>query len=482
MRPMSVHSLIDKFSNPTDQSFTTPRSKSEQPERYRGLLRLASPTKEPDASALTKPASATESWSRHNLSEEKHVPLSSDHTTRITQERDATQANMVPEHIAVHFLGPEVKQFSMSEQTFQEALRLRTEQQAAKNEEIRLQIASKNHSIIELALKNEVPPELIPYMCAGNTPTTFQGSRGPPMPAQFLRPRDSSIDLSRPIAPTNLLHLHYSDQRLPFLAPHPTDLSRDFENADNASAVNPVNYRFGGTPKFSQPTPSGRRPQSPAKIGAAAVANLANPVTPFRPMRRTLPVHQRHYSMPVEGLSAQRQPDRTTKSKGQSGSHPNAVLQSPLGSTSLMQVRPSPAQPLNKQVRNSQLPSQELMSSFQHIIQFHHWKPENPGEKPAERPEHRRGSSISSQSLSASHKRHKSNDMSIDMLHSDTSTVFQHQLAPPIDLLPTRSNEGDISMDTSDATITGEASEETNSRKLRQANSRFPRDILLSGD
>ena len=41
-----------------------------------------------------------------------------------------------------------------------------------------------------------------------------------------------------------------------------------------------------------------------------------------------------------------------------------------------IQVKPVPAQPLMKQ-NLSQPPSQESMTSFQHVIQFQHWRPED---------------------------------------------------------------------------------------------------------
>lgn len=141
-------------------------------------------------------------------------------------------------------------------------------------------------------------------------------------------------------------------------------------------SVPPMNYRFG--------TGSTKRPLSPAKIGAQAVANLATPTSPYRHptsnirrTRSTLSNHQRHSSMPSEKELF------------------NKSLTLPMGGTSSIQVNPLPAQPLTSADR--QPPSQESMTSLQHIIQFHHWRPEE-GEAPQN----------TGNTIFKGHKRHKS--------------------------------------------------------------------------
>lgn len=342
-------------------------------------------------------------------------------------------------------LGPEITSFPLSETAFIEALRLRAEQERTRQEQYRFEIAARNLQVVQLAVQNDVPPHLIPSMCVGIPP---DASSVPPQP----RPKVSA-DFSKS----------------PFLAPS----SRDH---DNASTVAPLNYRFGGGP-----APPVRRPLSPAKIGAQAVANLANPVTPYRPSYKTIPAHQRHFSMPVETAL---KPERiNTKTRA-----PQHQLQSPLGATSSIHARPSPAQPLHKQTKSNQPPSQESMTLFQHIIQFHHWKPETPGERPP--PELQRpapGGSMSSASLRDlySHKRHKSNDMSIDLLLAVQQETFYGR--PRISVTDTapqmkRETQEDLSMDTSDITITEPAKEaDTNSETSQALNlGRYPHDILLT--
>lgn len=206
----------------------------------------------------------------------------------------------------------------------------------------------------------------------------------------------------------------------------------------SASVIPPMNYRFGGG--SSAPGPGSRRPLSPAKIGAVAVANLATPTTPYRNMsssRRPLRSHQRHYSMPVEsharGVNLNLA-ETQTKSKGTSVSLATSGQHNPMGSTSTLQVKPSPAQPLHRQNKLSQPPSQESMTSFQHIIQFHHWKPDGTqgpaigGGNPFRAPS-------AQQSQLPLHKRHKSDSMSID-LNSDTLVASGDVVSPHNNMKP----------------------------------------------
>lgn len=139
-------------------------------------------------------------------------------------------------------------------------------------------------------------------------------------------------------------------------------------------------------------------------------------------------------------------------------------LQLPTGSSAL-QVRPLPAQPLRKHTKTNQVPSQESMSSFQHVIQFHHWRPET------DRPEREQTSVSSTLSRGlVSHKRHKSNEMSIDILVPQEYARAAVKREKNEDVRQKQESERteDISMD--EVTIT---------EKLEPAPSRFPHDILL---
>lgn len=199
----------------------------------------------------------------------------------------------------------------------------------------------------------------------------------------------------------------------------------------SASSVPPLNYRFGGpsvpaTSSMSSPSyPSTRRPLSPAKIGAQAVANLNMPTTPSKRSATNLYQHQRHYSMPVDTSSTEiplshsalaqamniGTPQKGTKSGSKRSQGPPSPSLS--GTTARIQVNPLPAQPLHKQKKLGQPPSQESMTSLSHIIQFHHWKPENPGVGSVPTGTVMGGP----QSLSVpgrGHKRHKLESMSID--------------------------------------------------------------------
>ncbi|ODV65087.1 hypothetical protein HYPBUDRAFT_88454, partial [Hyphopichia burtonii NRRL Y-1933] len=237
-------------------------------------------------------------------------------------------------------LGPNVSSFPFSESAYVEALKLRTEQEKTKQEYYKLETANKNLNIIQMALNAQVPSNLIPSMCVG-----IQN------PNQDPRLRSHSQFPQSPLVPV-VSTFQPGHSR--------SSSSKDIYGHDNLNAnpIPPMQFKFGAG-SLNQPSMVNRRPLSPAKIGAAAVANLATPTNTYR-AKRTLPLHQRHFSMPVESSSRNLQ-QRATSS---------------------IQVKPSPAQPLHKQSRLSQPPSQESMTSFQHIIQFHHWKPESPGANP----------------------------------------------------------------------------------------------------
>lgn len=384
-----------------------------------------------------------------------------------------TSNPVVPTATVASLLGPDAAIFPMTESTFREAIKLRTEQEKTRQEQIRLEVASRNLAIMEHATRNEVPPHLIPYLVVGD----------PSDPRQIMSPQKSaavpmvpvravSVSGSTPlVAPESVtlpsaaamppVFAPYYPQASPYAGSGQSPAGRAYENPDNASLVAPMNFRFGMGAKFAPESP--QRTQSPAKIGAAAVANLANPVTPYRQTYRTLPSHQRHFSMPADpGVLTLRPGDRTKAKVSQP-----SRLRSPQGSTPAIQVKPSPAQPLNKQTKNSQIPSQESMTSFQHIIQFHHWKPQNPGDPPMpDKPPgpppdvplgqyttEPLGHSRSSSRAAMTHKRHKSSDMSVDLL-SQANPYFS---APVYGVAPVgpsyRLNEApeeDVSMEISD--------------------------------
>lgn len=294
-------------------------------------------------------------------------------------------------------LGQSVEEFPFSELAFVEAIKLRTEQERTKQDYYKLEIANKNLMIIQAALQSQVPPHLIPQMCVGG---------------QTQSSLERTISQQQNLQPPQYMHQRSPSQssQSTYAGPsHSRSGSRDFDSL-NANPIPPMQYRFGGgsTPLAQPPVLLSRRPLSPAKIGAAAVANLANPTTPYRPAKRTIPLHQRHFSMPVE-LSRK----------------PAKGMPSPIGLTPQIQVKPLPAQPLHKQLRKP--PSQELMTSFQHIIQFHHWKPEYPGQPPS--------APVPVPVPGPLHKRHKSDlkeddetDVTMDTSITSDQDRFPHEI------------------------------------------------------
>lgn len=445
---MSVHSLIDKFSEPGDPP-PVPKARSGSPVRERHDVRHA--TALPKKDAHTLPSFSMHAPPRQPL--QNHPFLAA-------------------------LLGPEAANFPFEEATLIEALKLRQEQERTRQELVRADIAAKNLAIVQMAVLRDVPPHMIPQMCVGNVPVPFQS----PQQEQKLR-----FDPRHPSGTPSLDYLNPPNPEVVFHAPSPGQrrTSQELESG----LEQPLNFRFGGS---SRPAPGSlaphqsRRPLLPAKIGAAAVATLANPVTPLRPVHRTLPLHQRHFLMPadptreripdrVHERAPEPSPERTDRAeRAERRRKPlTAQLQLPLGATSAIQVRPHQAQPLSRQSRNNIVPLQELMSSFQHIIQFHHWKPEAPGDQtpsmlaqylqppPPQPPLHLHllqslRSSVLLLSLQPSgvlHKRHKSNDMLVDLLalpalggdQAPPETPGRHRKQPSM---------ADVSMDTSDVTLT----------------------------
>lgn len=466
---MSVHSLIDKFSEDDAEK----RPSEPQPRHNRS--RLASPAKfassQPPGStsgstphlapslvplppatlptpAFLRPQRGGPAW---GLLAPPKLPISG------SESQETSQGQVTLEQV----LGPQFASIPLTEASLVEALRLRTEQERSRQEELRLELALRNLAIIQAAVQNDVPGHLIPSMCVG-------GSLEPLLAllARSQLPQAQQALLHVPQLLFQHLHPDFHHRRAsdvpksPYQAPEPSipqgsglgalpRIARGYDQ-DNASLVAPLNYRFGAG--------SSHRPLSPAKIGAAAVANLSNPITPYRPAKQTLPTHQRHFSMPAETLLAKDRPSERSGPRTRLLTKPSQ-LQLPLGATSSIQVRPSPAQPLHKQARTTQAPSQESMTSFQHVIQFHHWKPENPGQQPEGSPERQH-----------SHKRHKSSDMSVD-LGQKTLSFARHTPQPSMEAgSSVKRDDPDVSMDTSDVTIT-----ETTKRPDTETNSETSR-------
>lgn len=338
-------------------------------------------------------------------------------------------------------LGPNVSSFPFSELAFIEAMKLRTEQERTKQEFYRAESANKNLNIIQLALQAQLPPGQIAQLLAGGIPGSSDDTRpnvqlpyqipshaSPPYPQPFrwtpqqsapprllLEQQIQMIQAQQRQIQLNLQQQQQQQQYMQLLQlqqglqvtpnttsrlPQKRATSTDLDLG--ASPMQPKGFKFGGN---VFPTTAQERPQSPAKIGANAVANLNAPTTPFRVPRsatsstgRRTRGHQRYNSMPVlTSMSESALSSRTgsLRHEFQVPAKASPFLQSPSGATSTLQVNPIPAQPLNEQKKQQTQPLQESMQSFQHVIQFHHWQPES-------------GATSSSTNKSPSHKRHKS--------------------------------------------------------------------------
>ena len=366
----------------------------------------------------------------------------------------------------LNLLGPNVGLFPYSEKAFIETMKLRTEQERTKQEYYKAEIAGRNLSIIQHAVQAQIPTHLIPQLCVGNSLSMSQVPLELSNPTLQLLPFISKQQSQLTLQPQNLQSMQtplLQEQQLQIiqetqrqrqqelqaqaqaqaqsqaqaqaqaqaqsqsqaaqgLQPSPyivaqrqVGTTQPQRDPFNANPNSPSGFKFGGGNGGNQGThltsaTKSKRPMSPAKIGAAAVANLATPTAPFRrpklsesgsgsqvgagsPARRAKG-HQRHSSMPtnVAGVASSTPFSKLRKARQGSqaffsdlntldsaGGHQNQqkqLLQSPLGTTTTIQVNPIPAQPLHKQSKLSVQPLQESMTSFQHIIQFHHWRPE----------------------------------------------------------------------------------------------------------
>ncbi|OBA22901.1 hypothetical protein METBIDRAFT_9248 [Metschnikowia bicuspidata var. bicuspidata NRRL YB-4993] len=396
---MKVCSLIETIPDAEDPLPLMSKHTSEPPYRQ---------PESRDTSARNDAICPSAETSCHDTSKGPPTGINNTYTSKYGH-RSSHNSQVVPESVSTSLLGPGVKGFAMSPSMFEEALRLRAEQERTEQERLKLEVISKTKSLIQFAIENNVPSESLSIVSMHNQSNRANQS----LPTQALGQVSNSNNSAGINDSSGALYL-----RSPYLTASPLQSSREYENSNNASSVDPMNFRFGGAQsryQLSSHNINNKRPRSPAKIGAMAVASLANPLTPFRPATRTIPLHQRHYSMPTE----------ITVSDHKSGNHLHAQLKnqnisdstnrlkSPEGVKSSARVRPIPAQ--NIQAGKGPNVLQDDMTQHQQVIQFHHWISENPGKRPAEKSEHKRSNSMSLQSLAAIHKRHRSTDISMDL-------------------------------------------------------------------
>lgn len=260
-----------------------------------------------------------------------------------------------------------VESFPLGEDAYIETIRLRQEIERRKQEELRSQLADKNLEIIRMAMAAHIPPYLIPVMCvnpdeyhrtflqlalapapgtsgahsastsgaSGATPSATSAASASPHPTMVPPPMMPMTHPQAP-APAAPAYARFAPPALPTKR-----LAAAMYHHDhlNVNPTLPIHYKFGDG-----------RPQSPAKRGAPAITVRA-PMTPQQHQRPRRPLgafHNRTILVPD-----------------------NPELRLPL-ITKTLQVKPLPAQPPAK---NRPPPTQELMTLFQHIIQFHHWKP-----------------------------------------------------------------------------------------------------------
>ncbi|KAL6452210.1 BOP3 Protein BOP3 [Candida maltosa Xu316] len=446
---MSVNSLIEKNTDEDDKS----KSKS-------------IPLKRPSSPQLQPPFQEQQQTQPHPQPPQKPPALPHLHQQQQPQLLRSPQSKIIDPGLLT-LLGPNVSSFPFSEDAFKDALKLRAEQERTKQEYYKVETANKNLIILQTALRAQIPINMIPLMCVGNThelneeqmrqlvQQSTQPQQQPPPPQQQFQSPSQPLPQQQQ-KPSQFTPFQQQPQQAPFLPPglsqeqqiqmiqanqkrmqqelqqqqqqqqqqkqgSPFQKSHrrggssggsfSQQDAFNTTGGPPLGFRFGSGSSSNK-----IRPLSPAKIGAAAVANLATPTTPYRGEyssssstggSRRLPSHQRHASLPSDppGNMHNRRSSQSSIDMNDS-----SKISPSMGSTSTLKVNPIPAQPLHKQSKSSVQPSQESMTSFQHVIQFHHWKPTTGGPQ------------VPSGSPVRSHKRQKS---------SSASTPFQEPVTLP---------------------------------------------------
>ena len=291
-------------------------------------------------------------------------------------------------------LGPEVRSFPLSEETYLEIVRLKIEQEKTKQQEYKLELVNRNLSIVQSAVQGQVPGYLIPYLCVGNlseAPGQKNDSQVTEMTTQKKDRGDFFQDQSPVISSEFPLHYKYEGPLTPTANKSQSQQKSAGGNIDAGTSPN----TYSQSRLISTPSSSRRHTSSRPEYGFTGL----NTISPDIVKQES----QTGYCKPRLSSGAL---DLSPYFYGPSD--PHKAPQSPSNEVApKIQVKPSPAQPLHKQTRLSKQPSQESMTSAQHVIQFHHWKP---GLAPPNQ-------NLEYGSSSRSHKRHKSTleNMSIDL-------------------------------------------------------------------
>lgn len=293
-------------------------------------------------------------------------------------------------------LGPEVKSFPLSEETYLEILRLKIEQEKTRQQQYKLELVNKNLSIVQGAIQGQIPGYLIPYLCVGNL-SEMPGQKNDSQASEAVpqkRDRGDFFQEQSPVISSEFpSHYKYEGPQTPTASKGAQ--SQQKSAGGNIDAGTNQNI-YSQSRLISTPSNSRRYPSSKPEYGFTGL----NTISPDITKQESQPGHNkpRRFSGAL---------DLSPYFSG-SSSDPHKAPQSPSREvTPKIQVKPSPAQPLNKQTRLSKQPSQESMTSAQHVIQFHHWKP---GLTPLNQ-------GLEYGNLPRSHKRHKSTqeNMSIDI-------------------------------------------------------------------
>ncbi|CDK25980.1 unnamed protein product [Kuraishia capsulata CBS 1993] len=264
-----------------------------------------------------------------STTETRHQPLKGrlhlDPPVSMNQPVSPTSSQQPSQDVLAALLGNGIKEWPFTETSLIHALALKTEQEKTRQEFYRMETVSRSLELLRHAMAAQIPGYLIPQL--------FMPGAGPVGGTGSKDVKSLSISTNSGPNPYSNSEMYKADPNFKFGSG-----SRAGSLPGSGAATPSM------TPTAPAPQMAHRRQNSPARMGAQAVAALN---TPQRGV-----AHKHHQSMPVVGI-----PEAAAVSFGKPVSRKNSA----------------PSQ--------SEKPTQESMISSHHLIQFHHWQPES-DEKP----------------------------------------------------------------------------------------------------
>lgn len=166
-----------------------------------------------------------------------------------------------------------------SEKSLMEMVQLQREKEITKQQYYKLENTNKSIELLNLALNSQVPNYLIPIIFSGESLSEdLMQKLASSQQSQPIIPQRNNTPAHGQQSPSRQLYANYQQQPSEQSHPHQQQLHHQQQQPGSSNLGPPVSFH---------------RPLSPAKIGAAAVAQLDGGRYP------TSPIHKRNHSMPV---------------------------------------------------------------------------------------------------------------------------------------------------------------------------------------